>query len=187
MAEIGVREVQSGAAELIELGGRQGADGDLRRGARAVLKLVVEDAVAGADGPFAVARRIPGHADARHERIVAVRDALGDAGIAGKEQAGGGIGINRGLHAGHESRSGDFDFGDRIDALIPDPVVEGEARADAPLVLRIQAEAPVTQTAVEIRRAPGRKSPGAPSRRLAIASLVGKVEAKMKKELGAMP
>ena len=87
-----VLEVEPGAAQLHELRGGRRADRHLRRGARAVLELVVEQAVAAPHGPDARAGRVPRQPRARHEGVGALRDPAAHAGVAREEEAHRGIG-----------------------------------------------------------------------------------------------
>src|SRR5690606_26590098 len=97
-----ILEVQPRAAVLVELRAGDTAHRHLRRRPRAVLELVVEDAVAGAHRPDARARRVPHHADARHPGVEAVRDALADARIAREHDADRRVGPDLRLLAGNE-------------------------------------------------------------------------------------
>ena len=147
---IRVLEIQALAAVLVELGGRQGADRDLTGRARPVLELVIVDAVARPHGPLAGPGRIPRKPDAWHPRVETLRDAFSHAGVAGKQQALWRIRSHRGLHAGDKRIEPVLDLAERVDALVPQAVVQRQRAREPPLVLGIEAEIVDAHAAGEI-------------------------------------
>ena len=141
-SEIRVLEVQSRAAELVELRRRQRADGNLRRGPGSVLELIVEDAEARTHRPDSSPGRIPRHANAGHERVRDLGNPGRDAGVAGKQQAARRVRTNFGLDAGNEGVEPVIDLGEGRDALVAQAVVEGQAAGCAPFVLGVGAGVP---------------------------------------------
>ena len=125
---IRILKVEAGAAELDELRPGRRADRDLRRRAGAVLELVVEDPVGRAERPDAGAGGIPRDADARHERMDAVRNAAADAGSPGNTSPAGASGLTRRLHARDEAVQAILDLRERIDPLVAKAVVQRDAR-----------------------------------------------------------
>ena len=84
---IGIRQVETGTAQLIRLGPGQRADRGLQRSACAIGVAVVEDSIAGAQSGLVVVEGTPRKAHARHKlAIIHSGDSRRHSGVAGEEQ-----------------------------------------------------------------------------------------------------